>query len=174
MKGVIVHCLRELVSNKFGKDNWRKALEMSGYSPDAAFLLTEDIEDARALRIVDSVCKVLNISLSQAADAFGEYWVCEYAPKIYKSFYQGVESAKDFLLRMDEVHRITTLSIPNARPPRFQYEWLDDKTMLMKYDSKRGLIDILVGLVRGVGKYYRENLQVSKVGGATVKVVFSK
>jgi Haem-NO-binding len=174
MKGVIVDCLQALVSNKFGKDKWMKALEMGGYDPKRFFLVTEDIEDAKALRLVDSVCKVLNISLSQAADAFGEYWVCEYAPKIYKAYYQGALSAKDFLLKMDEVHRLTTLNIPNAQPPRFKYEWLDNKTMVMKYESKRGLIDFLVGLVKGVGKYYKENLLVSKVGNASIKVVFSK
>lgn len=174
MKGVIVRCLQELVSNKFGKDKWTKALETGGQDPKKVFLVTEDIEDAKVLGLVDSVCKVLNISLPQAADAFGEYWVCEYAPKLYNAYYQGAKSAKDFLLKMDEVHRLTTVSIPNAQPPRFKYEWLDDKTMVMKYDSKRGLIDFLVGLVKGVGKYYKENLQVSKVGNAGVKVVFAK
>jgi hypothetical protein len=172
MKGVIIVCLQELVSEKFGKDKWSKALEMAGHDPSKSFLVTEDIEDAAALGIVDSVCKVLNVSLSQAADAFGEYWVCEYAPKIYKAYYMGAESAKGFLLKMDEVHRLATISIPNAQPPRFKYEWLDDKTMLMKYDSKRGLVDFLVGLAKGVGKYYKEDLLVSKVGNAGVKVVF--
>ncbi len=174
MKGVIVHCLQELVTNKFGKDKWRKALETGGYDPGSVFLVTEDFEDAKVLRLIESVCKVLNISLPQAADAFGEYWVCEYAPKIYWAYYKGVKSAKDFLLKMDEVHRLSTETIPNARPPRFQYEWPDNKTMLMKYDSKRGLIDIHVGLVKGVGKYFKEKLQVSKVGDDSVKVVFSK
>ena len=44
----------------------------------------------------------------------------------------------------------------------------------MKYESKRGLIDFLVGLVKGVGKHYKENLLVSKVGNDTVKVVFAR
>jgi hypothetical protein len=166
--------LQELVSSKFGKDKWTKALEAVGYNQKKVFLATEDIDDAKVLGLIDSVCKVLNISLAQAADAFGEYWVCEYAPRIYKAYYKGAESAKDFLLKMDEVHRLTTINIPNAQPPRFKYEWLDDKTMLMKYDSKRGLVDILVGLVKGVGKHFKENLQVSRMGNVGVKVVFSK
>ncbi|OGW47092.1 MAG: hypothetical protein A2078_05600 [Nitrospirae bacterium GWC2_57_9] len=72
---------------------------------------------------------------------------------------------------MDEVHRITTESIPNAQPPRFEYTWPDNKTLIMKYKSKRNLSVFMVGLVKGVGKYYKESLQVSKQGD-DIKIVF--
>jgi len=42
----------------------------------------------------------------------------------------------------------------------------------MKYISKRGLIDFMVGLIKGVGKYYREDLKVTKLGNDRVKIVF--
>jgi len=173
MKGVIVNCLKELVTEKFGKDKWEASLEKAGVDKDSFFLATQDIDDGVVLKVVGSVCAVLNISLSQAADAFGEHWVCSYATKIYKSFYQGATSAKDFLLKMDEVHRATTVSIPNARPPRFEYSWENDKTLIMKYKSHRGMVDFLVGLIKGVGKYFKENLKVSKLSEDKVQIVFS-
>jgi hypothetical protein len=172
MKGVIAHCLRQLVVNNFGQAKWDAALIEAGLDKDTQILVTQDIEDATVLKVVGSVCKVLNISLEQAADAFGEYWVCTYAPKIYKAYFQGKNSARELLLKMDEVHQLTTASIPNARPPRFDYTWQGDKTLIMKYKSHRQLIDFLVGLVKGVGKYYNEPLQVSKMGGDSVKIVF--
>lgn len=172
MKGVIVKCLGDLVKEKFGKDKWEDALERSGLEKNTIFLATEDIEDVQILKIVDSVCKVLNISLIQAADAFGDYWVNVFAPRIYAPYYRGVNSAKEFLLNMDKVHLITTKTINNARPPRFDYEWKDDKTLIITYISKRRLIDFMVGLVKGVGKYYREDLMVTKLGLDKVKVVF--
>ena len=46
-------------------------------------------------------------------DDVGEYWVNVYAPKIYAAYYQGVKSAKDFLLKMDYIHQQTTKTIPN-------------------------------------------------------------
>ena len=172
MKGVIPSCLGHLVMNKFGKDKWEAALKLAGLEKRSPFLATEDVPDETVLKVVDSVCKVLNISLEQAADAFGEYWVCTYASDIYKSYYQRAASAREFLLKMDEVHRITTGSIPNAQPPRFEYTWAGDKTLIMKYKSKRNLSVFMIGLVKGVGKYYKENLQVSKQGD-DVKIVFS-
>jgi hypothetical protein len=171
MKGVIPSCLGQLVVNKFGKDKWEAALKLAGLKPGSTFLATQDVPDEAVLKVVDSVCKVLNISLEQAADAFGEYWVCTFAPGIYKSYYQRAASAKEFLLKMDEVHRITTDSIPNARPPRFEYTWADNKTLIMKYKSKRNLSVFMIGLVKGVGKYYKESLLVTKQGD-DIKIAF--
>ncbi|OGW38761.1 MAG: hypothetical protein A2010_04740 [Nitrospirae bacterium GWD2_57_9] len=171
MKGVIPNCLGQLVVNKFGKDKWEAALKLAGLETTTTFLAFQDVPDEAVLKVVDSVCKVLNITLEQAADAFGEYWVCTYGPGIYKTYYQRAASAKEFLLKMDEVHRITTESIPNAQPPRFEYTWPDNKTLIMKYKSKRNLSVFMVGLVKGVGKYYKESLQVSKQGD-DIKIVF--
>jgi hypothetical protein len=172
MKGVIVNCLAELVKEKFGEDKWEEALEKAGLNKRTAFLATEDVDDQLVLKVINAVCEILNISLQQAADAFGEYWMCNFAPKVYKVYYDGVNSAKDFLMRMDYVHQVSTKNIPDARPPRFEYEWIDEKTLIMKYNSKRGLIDFMVGLIKGVGKYYKEDLQVTKLSNESVKIVF--
>jgi hypothetical protein len=172
VKGVIVQCLAELVKEKFGRDKWEEALEKSGLDKDAVFLATQDVEDNAVLKVVGSVCETLGISLVQAADAFGEYWVNTFAPKIYATYYRGADSARDFLLKMDDVHRAATKSIPGAHPPRFEYEWKDDKTLVMTYKSHRGLIDFLVGLIKGVGTYFKEDLQVTKLSDEKVEVVF--
>jgi Haem-NO-binding len=174
MKGVIVKCLADLVTEKFGKNKWEDALANCGLDRESVFLATEDVEDEKALKIVGSVCTILNITLAQAADAFGDYWVNVFAPKIYHPYFRGVNSARDFLLKMDNVHKITTDTIPNARPPRFEYEWMGDKMLIMKYKSSRGLIDFMVGLVRGVGKHFNENLMVRKLGPDKLEIIFPK
>ena len=173
MKGVIADCLGKLVSNKFGKEKWQDSLELAGLPPYTSFLATQDIPDESIMKVIESVCKVLDINLQQAADVFGDYWMNDYAPHIYGVYYRQSKSAKQFLLNMDDVHRMTTENIPNAHPPRFTYEWEDDDTLIMNYESKRGLIIFLIGLIKGVGKYYKENLEVKQMGDNRVQVVFS-
>ncbi len=172
MKGIIVKCLAELVNEKFGQEKLMEIYTDAGLDKNKIFLVTEDVEDALVLKVVGSVCKVLNLSLPEAADAFGEYWVNTFAPKIYSMYYKNVNSAKEFLLKMDEVHRKTTKNMPNARPPKFSYKWENEKTLIMGYDSHRNLIDFLVGLARGVGKYYKENIKVTKLNDKEVRIVF--
>jgi hypothetical protein len=124
------------------------------------------------MKVVQAVCKNLNITLTQAADAFGDYWVNVFSQKIYKSYYVKHKNARNFLLDMDNVHVIMTKTMANAKPPRFTYEWMDKNTLIMNYRSVRGLIDFLVGLIKGVGKYYKEDLQVTKIGANKVRIIF--
>jgi len=55
MKGVIVKCLADMVTEKFGKEKWEEALERAGLKRTTVFLATENIDDAVVLRIVNSV-----------------------------------------------------------------------------------------------------------------------
>ncbi|MCD6498747.1 MAG: heme NO-binding domain-containing protein [Deltaproteobacteria bacterium] len=64
-------------------------------------------------------------------------------------------------------------SIRGARPPRFAYTWKDDKTLQVDYTSNRGLVDFAVGLARGVGRYFGEDLVVSKLSDSGFQVIFS-
>lgn len=174
MKGVIMACLAQLVKDKFGEESVEAVMRKSGFDANKKFMATEDVPEDKAMDMLETACEVLNISLEQAADAFGEYWVNEYAPKIYGIYYKNVDNAKDFLLKMDDVHVKSTKNIENARPPRFEYAWQDDRTMIMTYKSPRGLIDICVGLIKGVGKYFGEELEVSKLSNEDIKVVFKE
>ncbi len=172
MKGSIVQCLEELVIIQFGRDTWETALQEAGVSKAKMFLPFQDVDDALVMRMVNAVCHTAHLSLSQAADAFGEYWVMVYSQRMYAQYYAQYSTAKDFLLGMDRVHVTITKNIPNARPPRFDYEWKNATTLRMHYTSKRGLIDFVVGLAKGVGKFYREDLRVTKVGDDTVEIWF--
>lgn len=173
MKGVIVKCLEDLVVTKFGKDKWEKSLEDIGLkNKPALFLVISDVPDEQVMKLIGAVCKNLGISLEQAADAFGQHWVHVYSQKLYSHYYEASKNAKEFLLNMDNVHSTLTKAMINAQPPRFRYEWKDDRTLIMHYMSHRGLIDFAVGLVKAVGEYYKENISVTKLGPAAVQVIF--
>ena len=172
MKGVIVLALKGMMVDNYGEDKWKASLSKAGIEKEPIILPTSDVDDGTVLKVVGAVCDTLGISLQQAADAFGDYWINVYAQKMYNVYFEGVETAKDFLLKMDTVHLGSTKNIPNASPPRFEYEWKDDKTLIMHYRSKRNLVDFLVGLIKGVGKYYKEDLKVSKIGDYKVQIVF--
>ena len=167
-----VRAQHKLVTEKFGKDKWQESLAKAGMDRDAIFLATSNVDAQLTMKAIASVCEVLGVTPVQAADAFGDYWVNVFASKIYAVHFRGVTSARDFLLKMNEIHRVTTATIPDARPPRFAYDWTDPNTLVMTYESQRGLIDILVGLIKGVGRRFDEDLRVSKVGTNRVQVVF--
>ena len=172
MKGTILTCLGELVATKYGKDVWEKSLNDAGFARTTLILPISDIPDAQVIKLIEVVCRNLNISHAQAAEAFGDYWVNVYSQGLYAQYYAKHKTARELLLAMNGIHLIVTQSIKNAKPPKFEYEWKDEKTLLIRYRSHRRMIDFAVGLIKGVGKLYKESLGVTKLNATTIQVTF--
>ncbi len=172
MKGTIVKCLQEMVENKFGKDKWSTICEKSNFGKNQIISLSADIDDAVVMTLLKNTCETLGVSLEQAGDAFGDYWVNNYGPNVYKSIYNKFKNTREFILGMDDVHVMVTKTVPNSKPPRFTYDFPNDKTIIMTYKSSRGLILVLMGLVKGLARYFNEKLTVTKINEGSIKIVF--
>ncbi len=164
MKGTIVKCLEELVRKDFGDDKWSAVMERSGIEAGRVFSTMEDVSDETVLAMIGATAEVLGITPQVAMDAFGMHWSKTYAPKVYGVFFEKAKSAREFLLSLDGVHDTVTRRMENARPPRFVYDDQDPSKLTMRYESPRGLVALMPGLVKGVGALYGEEVDVSLVG----------
>lgn len=173
MKGVIAISLREMVVKNYGSRKWEEILTVSNLNKRTRFLAGQDIEDSAILGVIGNTCKVLNITSKQFNEQFGRFWVESYVPKAYSPFLIGIHCAKDYILKMDAIHEKITKNMKNSRPPRFSYRWEDKQTLIMQYDSPRGLIDLLVGLAQGVLSYCKESGTVIKTSDTTIKIKFN-
>ncbi|MDR2797168.1 MAG: heme NO-binding domain-containing protein, partial [Treponema sp.] len=173
MKGAIVLCIAELVKKVGGGDQkWLEILKRSGLPEDVQLTSISDVDDSVIQRVLTHIGDVLQLSPGQISDAFGDYWVNEYAPKHYKAYYYGINSAKAMLMKIDSIHEQVTKIIPNARPPRFDIEEIDENTLKVHYKSHRKMIDFYIGLVKGVGKFFKAPLQVKKLSEEYVEIRF--
>ena len=174
MKGIIVQCLKETVLSKFGIDIWEKSLIEAGFKAGSIFSPASNIDDEVFKTLIRSLCKNLNTNCEKLTEEFGDHWVNDFSQKMYSHLYLKHKKAKDFLLDMGHIHVATTRNIENAHPPRFEYEWKDEYTLIMHYKSHRGLLNILIGLVKGVGKYYNEELTVEQQGSDKIEITFKE
>ena len=172
MKGVIVNAMRDLVTSNFGKEKWEEILERAGLDRNATFSVIQDVDEKQVMKTFKSLCEVLNLPPQQAADTFGKFWVTNYVPKLYKSYYRGITDARDFLVKLNSIHKQVTQMVSNAQPPRFEYKWRGPNTLVMKYISKRGLIAIFIGALKGVGELFRTDLKVRQISNDEVEIVF--
>jgi len=172
MKGAIANCLKETMVSKFGQPKWDEIMIASGLKPNLSILVTMDIDDAIVGNIVMNSCKLTNSPLEKIGDLFGEYWMNSYAIKMYKPYYGTNSNAKDFILKLNEMHNKVTKNIPNANPPKFEFDWKNETTLVITYISTRGLIDFVVGLAKGVGKYFNQKLIVRKISSTKVEIIF--
>jgi len=173
MKGVIIACLSELVKSDFGEQKWKEIVQQSEEKPYMVINAICDIDDQRFFKLFENTCKVLHLSKQQACDAFGYYFINIFAPKVYAIFYDKFKNAKEFIMGMDEVHDMMTRKLKNAHPPRFTIEKVDEQTIIVNYKSTRNMIDLYVGLVKGVGNYFNTHIEIKKLSEERVELTFS-
>ncbi len=171
MKGTIICCLRDLVKEKYGQDKWENILVKAGYKNNVLFTPIMNIDDDKVVSLLNATCEELNITIQVAADAFGEYWMNNYAPKIYAVYFRKVGSAREFILRLNDMHKQITRNVPDARPPKFNYEE-GDNYLIVEYVSHRNLMEVFIGLVKGIGKHFNENLQIEQISDNKIKIIF--
>jgi len=93
-------------------------------------------------------------------------------PRVYAVFFYNVTSSRQMFLKLGKIHDTVTRTIENAKPPHFDYRWEGDDTLIMTYISERGLIDIALGIAKGVGTYFKEELSVRKLSNTEIEVIF--
>ena len=73
---------------------------------------------------------------------------------------------------MDNIHADVTKMIENAHPPRFETEIISENKIKVKYISKRKMIVFYVGLVKGIGKYFKEEINIQQLSDEDVIIEF--
>ena len=55
------------------------------------------MEDAEVMKMVEATAAVLNLSLTDALEAFGEHWSTKYAPSIYGFYFDKAKNVQRLL-----------------------------------------------------------------------------
>ena len=170
MKGTIVKAAKDLVVSKFGEKIWLNVLIDTGFNINKVFYVREDIDDKVVMQLIGNIAKHTGLSIDQVLEAFADHWVNVHLPEVYPSI--QFDDLKEYILSIDEIHVMMTESVPNAKPPRFDYEWKSDKELIMTYKSHRGLIDLAVLILRKLGEKYNEKITVEKIDDKRLKIIF--
>jgi len=162
MKGIINKGIQEFVEAKYGAETWDRIKELAGCE-EPFFSTGEDYPDQTTLDLVAAASRVSGLAPRTVMLEFGKFWIQNTGAESYPTLFKlAGRSAREFLLNMDKVHKQVTKNIPNAKPPRFEYEQLPDGRLLMHYRSERRLCSVLRGLILGVGIHFGEELRVQE------------
>ena len=171
MKGCIVNCLKESIISTYGKDKWEGVV--IGINLPSIIIDTVNIDDSLFIEALNNAQSMLNISWDHLFDIFAEHWIFSYAHKIgFAYFLNKHKSAKEALFEMDRVHKVVTINMLGSKPPSFRCVWLDNNTLLMDYFSERDLIDMSIALIKAMGKYYNDHLNIKKIDRNRLEIKF--
>lgn len=158
MKGTIVAAWVKTSRNLFGEDLVNEALGHVGISPNKVFTPSEDIEDNKALGIVDYIADSLGEKPSEIWRQIGIDNINTFS-KDYPAFFK-FKNLYSFLKAMYDIHVVMTKRIPGAKPPILNVKPLEKNKALMSYSSPRKMFAYFHGMLEGASKYFKEDIQV--------------
>lgn len=156
MKGTVVNIWLSTIERIYGEEIKNKVLVKEGWEPRRIITPLEEIEDKKILSLMSAYAREAKLTPEQLWHKLGENNIQSFHGW-FPSYFEKA-SAKSFLILMDKIHTQLTKMIPGAKPPRLIPEEIDDKTVIITYKSKRGLIDYFLGLVVGVGVHFNEKI----------------
>ncbi len=176
MKGTVVSTWMESCRKLFGDQVVNSALERYHLSSDHIFTPIEDVADDVALGLVDTIGNSVGKNHQEIWGLMGEENIKTFS-RIYPGFFRH-EGAYQFLKSMNDVHIIVMRRFKGAVPPILDLQPISSRETLFIYRSKRGMGDYLVGLLKGVSNYFKEDIKTEVLNKSAdeihLKLTFEK
>ncbi len=155
MYGIVNKAIQDLITDKFGAEEWESVKEKSGVDVDF-FLSNEPYDDDITYKLAGAASEVLGLTVGQVLNAFGEWWILKTGKEKYGGLMAaGGNNLKEFLVNLPLFHNRIMLMYPKLTPPEFKVSDLEEHSIHVHYHSKReGLQEFVRGLLSGLAKMY--------------------
>ena len=163
MYGLVNKAIKDLITEKFGIEKWQEICQMSNF-PDEDFIGLKSYPDKLTYDLVMNGSRVLGADASVLLEAFGEYWILYTAEEGYGNMLQlAGNTLPEFLANLDMLHLRVSNIMPHLVAPQFSVRNEKENSVELEYRSSReGLLPMVIGLLRGLGKRFGKEVQ-SKV-----------
>lgn len=154
MKGIVFNIFEEFVTENWGEDTYEEILDATSLKTDEPFVAPGAYPDEDLMSLVATAVDQLGVPLPDALRAFGRFCFPGLA-RAYPIFLDGHTDAKTFLLTVETVIHVEVRKLmPDASPPRFDYEDPGPDQLVIQYKSTRKLCHLMAGLLDGVGDHF--------------------
>lgn len=161
MYGIVNKAIQDLITQKFGAENWEAVRAKSGVDVDF-FLSNEPYDDDITYKLAVAASEVLGITVGQVLNAFGEWWILKTGKEKYGSLMEaGGHNLKEFLVNLPLFHNRIMLIYPKLTPPEFKVSHIENDSIHVHYHSKReGLQEFVRGLLSGLAIMYKVDVSI--------------
>ena len=154
MKGVIFNLFEAFVIENWGEETFEEILDECDLVTKEPFVGPGTYPDEDLLKIVGKAVEKLGIPLSDGVQAFGK-WIL---PKLMEQVPENMtdfDHPKDFLQTVHDIIHVEVRKLySDAEPPRFTYKDPAPNRLIILYQSKRRMYDLMDGLIDGVAEYF--------------------
>lgn len=151
MYGMVNQAIKDLVRTRFGDMAWKNIAERANVSFED-FVFMEYYPDHITYELVGAASEELKLAPDVILSEFGKHWILYTAKEGYGPLMDLFGS--DFptcLKNLNSLHDRMGMTMPNLKPPRFEFEEVSLGCYILTYFSKRpGLSPMVLGLLQGL------------------------
>jgi len=163
MYGLVNKAICDFITSNFGQETWEIIAQKA--QADESFLSMDAYPDELTYRLVGVISEHLKMPAEKVLEVFGEYWVTFTGQQGYGAVMKmSGNNAKDFLANLNDMHVRVKATMPELQPPKFAVTDVTTNSLTLHYKTVRqGLAPMVLGLVKGVGKMFNQELAVEHV-----------
>ncbi len=155
MHGIIYNQLFKFIRENHGNDTLSDILREAGLH-GKFYDATKSHPDEDLVKILDVVMQKTGASRGEILEGFG-FYIAGGLMTTYKSFVKPDWDALDFLEQTENtMHRAVRSANPDADPPKLTIKRVSPDQISIHYYSNRKMIDLGIGIIKGVVKHYKE------------------
>jgi hypothetical protein len=163
MYGLINAGVKSYVVAKMGEPAWL-VIHQEARTPET-FDVKASYNDEVTFNLVFSIAKFAKIDPKTVLEQIGEYWIEFAVEKDYGVIFKMY--GKDFrtsLRSLNQMHKRMNSMMPSMVIPNFQIISENDSEIKLLYTSSRkGLTPLALGLLRGLGKYFSQDIVATQI-----------
>lgn len=162
MKGIIFTEFLDMVEDKFGYETVDYIIDQAKDPEDGAYTSVSTYDHAQLVQLVVALHKKSGIPLRDLQLVYGRYLFGRLALN-YPHLLEGVTDPFDLLLNIElMIHTEVRKLYPEANPPKFTGERIDNNTLKLTYYSHRSMGDVAEGLMHGCADHFGEKFEIEQ------------
>ncbi|MCH2214894.1 MAG: heme NO-binding domain-containing protein [Flavobacteriales bacterium] len=162
MKGMIFTEFLDMVEEKFGYETVDYIIKQAEDPEDGAYTSVSTYDHKQLVQLIVALHKKSGISLRDLQLVYGRYLFGRLAIN-YPRLLEGVTDPFDLLLNIElMIHTEVRKLYPEANPPKFIGEKMDENSLNLIYHSHRSMGDVAEGLMLGCGDYFGVKFEIEQ------------
>jgi hypothetical protein len=161
MHGIIFQQLQQFVNKNYGSNQWIELLESANLG-GKFYMPTQVYDDSEVVSLVVKASEITGRSVQEIMESFGEF-IAPSLLKIYSASIKSDWSTIDLLEHVENtIHKAVRFADKNASPPELDCKRKSPTKVVIDYTSKRKMIDVGVGIIKGIAKIKNERIEIKR------------
>lgn len=173
MKLLILNALKELIMKDYGPDAWTELAENTGLGVDYFTQQARYITEDRFANVRNHMVRILNEDEHVINKKFINYWMTDFAPRVYNFMIKKSENLRDFIFGIVKMNNDVCKLFPNAVMSKVDLKQTGANSLTAVYPTENALVD-LIAVLRGASMFFTERFNIRKINPHSIEIIFEK